>query len=124
MNDYFDSFVLPLPQDQVERYTELAEMAAQIWMDHGALEYKECIADDVKSGKVTSFPQSVNLKENEVVIFAYARYKNREHRDEVMQKVFSDPRMKEMESQSVPFDGTRMFWGGFKTIVSRDLKTN
>jgi uncharacterized protein YbaA (DUF1428 family) len=102
----------------VEKYRELANKSGAIWREHGALEYHEYIGDDVKSGEVTSFPQSVLLKPDEVVIFAWIVYKSRAHRDEVNAKVMSDPRMASMmDPKSFPFDGKRMFWGGFEALV-------
>jgi uncharacterized protein YbaA (DUF1428 family) len=75
------------------------------------------VADDVKSGKLTSFPQSVKLKPGEVVIFAWILYKSRKQRDSVNAKVMKDPRIAGMDPKSMPFDGRRMFWGGFKTMI-------
>lgn len=115
--DYVDGFVLPVPKDKVEDYRQMAEKAGKVWMDHGALSFHECIADDVKPGEHTSFPQSVKLKDDELVVFAWIVYKSREHRDEVMEKVMADPRL-DMKPEDLPFDGKRMFWGGFKEIVS------
>jgi uncharacterized protein YbaA (DUF1428 family) len=114
---YVDAFVLPLPKKNIEKYREMAQTSAKVWRDHGALEYKEWIADDVKPGEVTSFPQAVKLKEDETVVYAWALYKSRAHRDEVMEKVMKDPRMK-MDPSTFPFDGQRMFWGGFEPLVS------
>jgi uncharacterized protein YbaA (DUF1428 family) len=97
----------------------MATKAGKIWREHGALEYRECVADDVKSGEVTSFPQAVNLKEDELVVFSYIVYESRAHRDEVNAKVMSDPRLADMmDPKTLPFDGKRMFWGGFETLVS------
>jgi uncharacterized protein YbaA (DUF1428 family) len=114
---YVDGFVVPVPTKNLDAYREMAKKAGTVWREYGALEYRECVADDVKSGEVTSFPQSVQLKPDETVVFAYIVYKNRQHRDEVNDKVMNDPRMKGMEGQSMPFDGKRMFWGGFDTLV-------
>jgi uncharacterized protein YbaA (DUF1428 family) len=119
MARYVDGFVLPVPKKNVEAYRRMARKAGKVWRDHGALEYIECVADDVQPGKVTSFPQSVKLKKGETVVFAYVVYKSRAHRDRVMKKVMSDPRLADMmDPKSMPFDAKRMFWGGFKTIVS------
>jgi len=96
----------------------MARRAAKVWIEHGALNYVECIGDDVKPGKVTSFPQSVKLKAGEVVIFAWVVYKSRRDRDRVMKLVMADPRMQQ-DMKDMPFDGKRMFWGGFKPIVER-----
>jgi uncharacterized protein YbaA (DUF1428 family) len=116
---YVDGFVLPVPKKNVKKYLALAKLAGKVWKDHGALEYCEAIADDVKPGKWTSFPQSVKLKKNETVIFSYATYKSRAHRDRVIKKVMSDPRLaKMMDPKKMPFDGKRMIWGGFKAAIS------
>ena len=88
-----------------------------IWREYGALEYHECVADDVKSGEVTSFPQAVKLKDDETVVFSWIVYKSRAQRDEVNAKVMNDPRMKDMDPKSLPFDGKRMFFGGFEPII-------
>jgi uncharacterized protein YbaA (DUF1428 family) len=117
MPRYVDGFVLPVPEKNLEDYRRLARKAGKIWREHGALEYVECVADDVKPGEVTSFPQSVQLKRGETVVFAYIVYKSRAHRDRVNEKVMNDPRL-EKDVKSMPFDAMRMFWGGFSTIVS------
>jgi uncharacterized protein YbaA (DUF1428 family) len=114
---YTDGFVVPVPKKNLEKYREMARKSAEVWREYGALEYREWVADDVKPGEVTSFPQSVLLKEDETVIFAWAVYKSRAHRDEVMAKVMADPRMK-MDPATLPFDGKRMFWGGFEQLVA------
>ena len=115
---YFDGFVVPVPKKKLDAYRRMAKTASKVWRDHGALEYVECIADDVKPGKVTSFPQSVKLKPGETVVFAYVVYKSRAQRDRVMAKVMKDPRLADMmDPKKMPFDGKRMFWGGFKPIV-------
>ena len=118
MAHYVDGFVLPVPTDNIEAYRIMAEQAGKIWTEHGALQFWECVGDDVKPGKVTSFPQSVQLKEGETVIFSWIVFNSREHRDQVNAKVMEDPRLKDMmDPKSLPFDGMRMFWGGFKTLV-------
>ena len=115
---YVDGYVVPVPKKNVAAYQRMAQKAGKVWRDHGALEYIECIADDVKPGKLTSFPQSVKLKSGETVVFAYIVYKSRAHRDRVNAKVMKDPRLASMmDPKALPFDGTRMFWGGFKTLV-------
>jgi uncharacterized protein YbaA (DUF1428 family) len=96
----------------------MARVAGKVWREYGALEYVECVADDVKPGKVTSFPQAVKLKPSEVVVFSWIVYKSRSQRDSIMKKVMADPRLAHlMNPKKLPFDGMRMFWGGFKTIV-------
>jgi uncharacterized protein YbaA (DUF1428 family) len=115
---YVDGYVLPVPKKNVAAYRRMAQKAGKVWRDHGALEYIECVADDVKPGKHTSFPQSVKLKSGETVVFAYIVYKSRAHRDRVNAKVMKDPRLKNMmDPNAMPFDGKRMFWGGFKVLI-------
>ena len=117
---YADGFVLPVPKRKLAAYRKIASFAGKLWREHGALDYKECVADDVKPGKWTSFPQSVKLKSGETVVFAWILYKSRRHRDSVNKKVMSDKRMKPMmDMAKMPFDGKRMFWGGFKVIVDK-----
>jgi uncharacterized protein YbaA (DUF1428 family) len=119
MGRYVDGFVTPVPRRKLAAYRAMARKAAKVWRDHGALEYHECIADDVKPGKVTSFPQSVKLKPGEVVMFSWVVYKSRRQRDIVNDKVMRDPRLASMmDPKKLPFDGSRMFWGGFKVFVS------
>jgi uncharacterized protein YbaA (DUF1428 family) len=118
MANYVDGFVLPIPKRNTNAYRRMARKAGKVWREHGALEYVECIADDVKPGKHTSFPQSVKLKPGEVVWFSYIVYKSRRDRDRVLAKVMSDPRLADMmQGKAMPFDGKRMFWGGFKEMV-------
>ena len=115
---YVDGFVVPVPKRKLEAYRRMARLAGKVWREHGALAYFEAVADDVKPGKHTSFPQSVKLKSGETVVFAYILYKSRAHRDRVNVKVMKDPRLKPMmDPKAMPFDGKRMFWGGFKVLV-------
>ena len=118
MAHYVDGFVVPVPKKNLDAYRRMARKAGKIWCEYGALEYFECIADDVKPGKLTSFPQSVMLKPNETVMFSWIVYKSRKQRDQVNAKVMKDPRLAPMmDLKNMPFDGKRMFWGGFKTII-------
>jgi uncharacterized protein YbaA (DUF1428 family) len=118
MAHYVDGFVVPVPTNKLDAYRDMAQRAAALWKEHGALQVWECVGDDVKPGKVTSFPQSVQLKDDETVVFSWIAYNTREDRDRVNAEVMDDPRMKDMmDPASMPFDGMRMFWGGFKTIV-------
>jgi uncharacterized protein YbaA (DUF1428 family) len=118
MARYVDGFVVPVPKKNLQAYRRMAQKAGKVWKEHGALEYVECVADDVKKGKVTSFPQSVKLKAGETVCFSYIVYKSRKQRDTVMAKVMKDRRLASMmDPNNMPFDGMRMFWGGFKSIV-------
>jgi len=116
---YVDGFVLPVPKKNIAAYKKLATLASKVWKEHGALDYHECVADDVKPGKLTSFPQSVKLKKNETVVFAYIVYKSRKDRDRVNAKAMKDKRFANMDPKKMPFDGKRMFWGGFKTLVHK-----
>jgi uncharacterized protein YbaA (DUF1428 family) len=118
MPQYVDGFVLPIPKRNVDAYRKMARKAGKIWMKYGALEYRECIADDVKPGKLTSFPQSVKLKANEVVWFSWIVYKSRRDRDRIMKLVMEDPQIAAMDPSSMPFDGKRMIFGGFKVSVA------
>lgn len=115
---YVDGFVLPLPKKNLDAYREIATKCGAIWREHGALEFRECIAEDVKPGKLTSFPQSVNLEPDETVVFSWIVYESRAHRDAVNDKVMNDPRMADMmKPESMPFDGKRMIYGGFDMLV-------
>ena len=115
---YVDGFVLPVPKKKVEAYRRMAKKAGKVWREHGAIEFKECIADDVQMGKLTSFPRSVKRKPNETVIFSYIVYKSRAHRDRVMAKVMQDKRIADMMNiEDLPFDAKRMIHGGFKVLV-------
>jgi uncharacterized protein YbaA (DUF1428 family) len=115
---YVDGFILPVPKKNRAKYLAMARKAGKVWREYGALDYKECVADDVKPGKYTSFPQAVKLKPGETVWFSWIVYRNRRHRDAVNKKVMNDERIKAMmDPKTFPFDGKRMFWGGFKTMV-------
>jgi uncharacterized protein YbaA (DUF1428 family) len=118
MAQYVDGFVIPVPLDKVDAYRRLARKAARVWLKHGALAATECVADDVKPGKLTSFPQAVKLKDGETVVFSWIVFKSRAHRDRVNKAVLADPFFDTLgDPKNLPFDGQRMFWGGFKTIV-------
>lgn len=114
---YVDGFIVPVPKSQLDAYRALAEKAGAIWREHGALEFRECMGDDVKPGQHTSFPQAVQLKDDEVVFFSWIVYNSREERDAVNAKVMQDPRMGDM-METMPFDGKRMIMGGFVPFVS------
>jgi uncharacterized protein YbaA (DUF1428 family) len=113
---YVDGFVLPVPKKNVAAYRAMARKAGKIWKEHGALEYRECVADDVKPGKVTSFPQSVKLKNGEAVWFSWIAYRSRADRDRILKKVMADERLKG-DMNNMPFDVRRMIYGGFKVVV-------
>jgi uncharacterized protein YbaA (DUF1428 family) len=124
MAHYVDGYVVPVPVANLDAYRRMAEKAGKIWIEHGALEVWECAGDDVKPGKLTSFPQSVQLKDDETVIFSWILYDSRESRDRINKKVMEDPRLKDMmDPKTTPFDGKRMFWGGFKSIVELSKET-
>ena len=115
---YIDGFVLPVPRNKLAAYRRMARKAGKVWMEHGALQFRECIADDVKPGKWTSFPRSVKLKSGETVFFSFIVYKSRRDRDRVNKKVMSDKRITDsMKAGSMPFDARRMIYGGFRTVV-------
>lgn len=119
---YVDGYVLPVPRRKLAAYRRMAADAGKVWRKHGALQYVEAAADDVKPGKWTSFPQAVKLKRGEIVIFAFVVYRSRAHRDRVnqrvMQQLTTDPKWKKyMDTKNVPFDAKRMFFGGFKPFV-------
>lgn len=118
MSTYVDGFVLPISRDKLDEYRELAEVAAIVWKEHGALAYRECLADDMDAPGMLPFPQLANVQEDEVVIFAWIAFESREHRDDVNAKVMADPRLKGlMDPANMPFDCSRMAYGGFRTIV-------
>jgi len=115
---YVDGFIVPVPKKSLDAYRAIARKAGKVWREHGALDYRECVAEDVKKGKWTSFPQSVKLKPNETVVFSWITYKSRKHRNKVNAKVMKDPRLaKMMDPKAMPFDGKRMIFGGFETLV-------
>jgi len=118
MARYVDGFVLPVPHANLAAYKRMSRLCGKVWREYGALEYVECVADDVKPGKHTSFPQSVKLKEGEVVVFSWIIYKSRKDRDRINAKVMADPRLASMmDPKKMSFDGKRMFWGGFRAMV-------
>lgn len=115
---YIDGFIVPVPKKKLADYRKLSRKAGKIWREYGALEYREAVADDVSMGKVTSFPRSVKQKPDETVVFSYILYKSRKDRDRINKKVMADPRLAKMiDPKAMPFDGKRMIFGGFKTIV-------
>jgi uncharacterized protein YbaA (DUF1428 family) len=118
MASYVDGFVVPVPKKNVAAYRRMARKFGKVWIEYGALAVHECVADDVKPGKSTSFPQAVKMKPDETVVFSWIVYKSRKHRDQVNKKVMADPRLADMNPKDMPFDGKRMFWGGFKEIVA------
>ena len=115
---YVDGFIVPVPKKNLQAYRRMAQKAGKVWRDHGALEYRESVADDVKVGKRTSFPRSVKRKPGETVFFSWIVYKSRGDRDRVLKKVMKDKRLaKMMDPKAMPFDAKRMIYGGFKILV-------
>jgi uncharacterized protein YbaA (DUF1428 family) len=115
---YVDGFIVAVPKKNLQAYVRLAKKAGKVWREHGALDYREWVAEDVKVGKLTSFPRSVKLKPNETVVFSWITYKSRAHRDRVNKKVMADPRLKDMmDPKALPFDAKRMIYGGFESLV-------
>ena len=118
MSKYVDGFVIAVPKKKLAEYKKIATKAGKVWMEHGALAYHENVADDVKTGKWTSFPQAVKLKPGEVVVFSWIEYKSRASRDKINKKVMSDPRLADMMTpEAMPFDAKRMIYGGFESLV-------
>jgi uncharacterized protein YbaA (DUF1428 family) len=113
---YVDGFVLAVPKQKLEAYKAMARTAGEVWKEHGALAYVECVGDDVPYGKLTSFPRAVEAKEDEIVIFSWIVYESRAARDSINAKVMADPRLKHGMSD-MPFDAKRMIYGGFETFL-------
>lgn len=116
---YVDGFVLPLPKKNIAAYKKIAQKASKVWMDHGALEYRECVGEDMNVKGMIPFPKMAKIKPSETVVFAWITYKSRAHRDKVLAKVMKDPRLEKiMNPNAMPFDFKRMAYGGFQVIVS------
>jgi uncharacterized protein YbaA (DUF1428 family) len=115
---YVDGFIVAVPKKNLPAYTRLAKKAGKVWREHGALDYREWVAEDVKVGKRTSFPRSVKVKPGETVVFSWITYKSRAHRDRVNKKVMADKRLGDMmDPKALPFDAKRMIYGGFESLV-------
>ena len=115
---YVDGYVVPVPKKKLAAYRRMAQKAGKVWRDHGALEYRECVGEDLKVKWGALFPRVVRVKPGETVVFAYIVYKSRAERDRINAKVMKDPRLADMmDPKAMPFDGKRMFWGGFKVMV-------
>lgn len=118
MAHYVDGFVIPLPKKNLNAYRRLAQKAGKVWRDHGALDFKECVGDDLNVKMGLPFPRGIKIKPGETVLFSYIVFKSRANRDRVNAKVMKDPRLaKMMDPKAMPFDAKRMMYGGFKTIV-------
>jgi uncharacterized protein YbaA (DUF1428 family) len=115
---YVDGYVLPVPKKNVQQYRRIARKAGKIWREHGALEYRECVGDDLNVKFLVPFPRNMKLKRGETVVFAWIMFKSRAHRDRVNAKVMKDPRLAGMDPKRLPFDPRRMAYGGFKTIIA------
>jgi uncharacterized protein YbaA (DUF1428 family) len=116
---YVDGFIVAVPKKNQQAYVRMARKSGKVWRDHGALDYREWVADDVKVGKRTSFPRSVKLKPDETVVFSWITYKSRAHRDRVNKKVMADKRLADMMNpKTLPFDAKRMIYGGFESLVT------
>ena len=113
---YVDGFVLAVQKDRLEEYKSKARIAGEIWKQCGALDYVECVADDVPYGELTSFPRAVQAQDNEVVVFAWITYESRQQRDAVNAKVMADQRLKDAMAD-LPVDGKRMIFGGFQIML-------
>jgi len=115
---YVDGFIVAVPKKNLPAYARLSRKCGKVWREYGALDYREWVAEDVKPGKLTSFPQSVKLKAGETVVFAWITYKSRAQRDKINAKVMADERLKSMmNGKSAPFDAKRMIYGGFASLV-------
>jgi len=118
MPNYIDAIVIPVPRDNLETYKRMSAECGKAHLRHGALYYSDSISDDAQPGKVTSFPQAVQLKDGEVIALAWVVYRSKQDRDRIAKAVMDDPQLKEsMDPSKMPFDGKRMFWGGFETII-------
>ena len=115
---YVDGFIVAVPKKKLADYVRMAKKAGKIWREYGALDYREWVAEDVKVGKLTSFPRSVKLKPGETVVFSWITYKSRAQRDKINAKVMADARLKSMmDPKALPFDAKRMIYGGFESLV-------
>ncbi len=118
MSKYIDGFLLPVPKKNLQAYRRMSHKAGKVWREHGALEYRECVGDDLKTKMGVPFPRAVKVKSGETVVFSWIVYKSRKHRDSVNAKVMKDPRLAAMmDSKAMPFDVKRMAYGGFRILV-------
>lgn len=119
MPAYADGFVIPVPKKNLPAYLKMARQASKVWKEHGALDYKECVGDDLAVSFGPGFPKGIRTKKGETVVFSWILYKSRAHRDKVNAKVMQDPRIKDMcDAKDMPFEGKRMLYGGFAVAVS------
>jgi len=117
MAHYVDGFVISLPRNKIDDYRRIAERSGEVWRDHGALEYRECVGEDLNVKGQVPFPRLINSKPDETVVFAWIVFESRAHRDEVNAKVMKDPRLAKMGPEAMPFDCKRMAYGGFEVLV-------
>jgi uncharacterized protein YbaA (DUF1428 family) len=117
MSRYVDGYVLPVPKKNLQAYRRLARKAGKIWREHGALEFRECVGDDLNVKMGVPFPNRIKLKPGETVLFSWIMFTSRAHRDRVNAKVMRDERLANMDPKEMPFDGKRMVYGGFKVLV-------
>jgi len=117
MAKYVDGFVVPVPKKNLAAYRRMARWGARLWREHGALDYRECVGDDLDVKMGLPFPRGLKTKRGETVVFSWISYKSRTHRDQVNKRVLKDPRMAKMAGMAMPFDAKRMLCGGFKVIV-------
>lgn len=118
MSPYIDAVLIPVPRANLDAYKRMSEVWGRAHLRHGALYYSDALGDDVPAGKLTSFPQAVQLEADEVVALSWVVYKSREDRDRIAKAVMEDPELKSaMDPSQMPFDGKRMFWGGFQTVL-------
>ena len=117
MGHYVDGFVIPLPKKNLRAYVRISRAAGKVWKEHGALEYRECVGEDLANQMPRSFPRQMKAKRGETVVFSYIVYRSRAHRDQVNARVMKDPRMERMTKKPMPFDCTRMACGGFEVLV-------
>lgn len=115
--NYVDGYLLAVPKDKIRTYRRIAQMAGKIWREHGALEYRECVGEDLAVKGLVPFPKVIKPKPGETVVLAWIVFKSRAHRDRVNAKVMKDPRLCNMDPKSMPFDCKRMVYGGFKVLV-------
>jgi len=114
---YVDGYVIPIPRRKVAAYRRIAQRAGKVWRDHGALEFRECVGDDLAVKGLVPFPRLARARRGETVLFSWVVYRSRAHRDRVNKKVQKDPRIAAMSNEEMPVDMRRMAYGGFKVLV-------
>lgn len=117
MPKYVDGFIIPVPKNKIAAYRRMAKLGEKMWREHGALEYRECVAEDLRNEWGTPFPKQLKLKPGETVVFSWIVFKSRAHRDRVNAKVMKDPRMGNVDPAAMPFSVSRMLYGGFTVLI-------